>query len=365
MISLSVKPGESAKVEQSSLESSVQPEVTELRPSWSLIPARGRLLKQEDHIDVKSDGDLGVPPPPVVTPPSQAETALSPHHQRSSRLFQPFLTHQDDDHPPPLHHAQSSRAREPGGLPFTIENILKPNFGPSIFLQSVAARVAAVTEAHQRLSELGNEFEIKQEAAPLGSPLRGEQTVAKKVQDRISDNRNKPTPCFPEPVDLSRASDQAASGDLDEVKSDTGDLPPGMVRGPNGQLWPAWVFCTRYSDRPSSGPRSRRAKKPHEKVERSPTLSAEKRPRTAFDSAQLHRLKKEFEANRYLTEERRKNLSQELGLNENQIKIWFQNKRAKIKKSTGQRSELAQMLAAQGLYNHSTMAVDTDPGSDA
>ena len=32
-----------------------------------------------------------------------------------------------------------------------------------------------------------------------------------------------------------------------------GDCPPGMVRGPNGQLWPAWVFCTRYSDRPSSG----------------------------------------------------------------------------------------------------------------
>jgi hypothetical protein len=30
-------------------------------------------------------------------------------------------------------------------------------------------------------------------------------------------------------------------------------VPPGMVRGPNGQLWPAWVFCTRYSDRPSSG----------------------------------------------------------------------------------------------------------------
>ena len=24
------------------------------------------------------------------------------------------------------------------------------------------------------------------------------------------------------------------------------DCPPGMVRGPNGQLWPAWVFCTRY-----------------------------------------------------------------------------------------------------------------------
>ena len=24
------------------------------------------------------------------------------------------------------------------------------------------------------------------------------------------------------------------------------DVPKGMVYGPNGQLWPAWVFCTRY-----------------------------------------------------------------------------------------------------------------------
>ena len=42
------------------------------------------------------------------------------------------------------------------------------------------------------------------------------------------------------------------SNDDNKPKAD-GDCPPGMVRGPNGQLWPAWVFCTRYSDRPSSG----------------------------------------------------------------------------------------------------------------
>ena len=87
---------------------------------------------------------------------------------------------------------------------------------------------------------------------------------------------------------------------------------------------------------------------------------SEKRPRTAFSSDQLSRLKREFEENRYLTEERRKNLALELGLNENQIKIWFQNKRAKIKKSSGQKGELAQMLEAQGLYNHSTVPVDED-----
>ena len=86
----------------------------------------------------------------------------------------------------------------------------------------------------------------------------------------------------------------------------------------------------------------------------------DKRPRTAFSSDQLNRLRHEFDTNRYLTEERRGALSLDLGLNENQIKIWFQNKRAKLKKASGNKGELAQMLAAQGLYNHSTVPVDED-----
>ena len=51
-------------------------------------------------------------------------------------------------------------------------------------------------------------------------------------------------------------------------------------------------------------------------------------------------------------------MAQELGLQDNQIKIWFQNKRAKIKKSTGDKGELAKILEAQGLYNHQTIALD-------
>ena len=156
-------------------------------------------------------------------------------------------------------------------------------------------------------------------------------------------------------MDLSKTTNEAPKADA--------DCPPGMVRGPNGQLWPAWVFCTRYSDRPSSGPRARKMKKSEgSRVPTRTPSSDDKRPRTAFTSEQLKRLRKEFTANRYLTEERRKNLCAELGLSENQLKIWFQNKRAKLKKSTGEKGELAKMLETQGLYNHNTMSVDEEEG---
>ena len=85
-------------------------------------------------------------------------------------------------------------------------------------------------------------FKVKQEPPPPArSPEKG--TLPKDIIVRKnSTNTN-------QPVDLSKSS----SGDENETKGKDDDVPPGMVRGPNGQLWPAWVFCTRYSDRPSSG----------------------------------------------------------------------------------------------------------------
>lgn len=105
------------------------------------------------------------------------------------------------------------------------------------------------------------------------------------------------------------------------------------------------------------GPRCRKPRKKTEKQD-------DKRPRTAFSTAQLQRLRQEFDDNHYLSEQRRQTLAGELNLNESQVKIWFQNKRAKLKKSTGSKNPLAMRLIAEGLYNHTTVVVKGEETMD-
>ncbi|KAL3310600.1 hypothetical protein Ciccas_010832, partial [Cichlidogyrus casuarinus] len=57
-----------------------------------------------------------------------------------------------------------------------------------------------------------------------------------------------------------------------------------------------------------------------------------RRARTAFSYNQLIALENRFKSNRYLSVCERMNLAMQLNLTENQVKIWFQNRRTKWKK---------------------------------
>ncbi|XP_044075791.1 homeobox protein engrailed-2b-like [Siniperca chuatsi] len=221
---------------------------------------------------------------------------------------------------------------------FYIDNILRPDFGRK------TKDGALVREGDSLGVILGRQQLTGRKSSKTGNPQQGGVGGEEEEEDKGASDDQHP--------DAEARRPDLEAGEV-AVKGRQASSAPAA----KPMLWPAWVYCTRYSDRPSSGPRSRKPKK-------APTPSKDdKRPRTAFTAEQLHRLKMEFQNNRYLTEQRRQSLAQDLGLNESQIKIWFQNKRAKIKKTAGNNNSLALHLMAQGLYNHST-AKDAKSDSD-
>ncbi|KAF7667349.1 hypothetical protein LDENG_00065100 [Lucifuga dentata] len=224
---------------------------------------------------------------------------------------------------------------------FFIDNILRPDFGRK-------KDGSANREENSLASRENHNSPAAPQNEPVGSTVPAEGTST----PHTVTGAKKPAISTEEPLKpRGENGDQCLSSDSDSSQANSNPATSQPM------LWPAWVYCTRYSDRPSSGPRSRKPKK-------KTTSKEDKRPRTAFTAEQLQRLKSEFQTNRYLTEQRRQNLAQELGLNESQIKIWFQNKRAKIKKASGSKNSLALHLMAQGLYNHATVT-SKDEKSDS
>ncbi|XP_010878520.1 homeobox protein engrailed-1a isoform X2 [Esox lucius] len=234
---------------------------------------------------------------------------------------------------------------------FFIDNILRPDFGCRKEQALLGVRERAQTSSRDRAHPL-----VARPTHP-GTPCQDSNSSSDSTSSSTSSLGLSPTPKKGTP---SSKADESSGGGTLKFGENTSVMVVNGGRGgaaptPESQplLWPAWVYCTRYSDRPSSGPRTRKLKKTKNEKE-------DKRPRTAFTAEQLQRLKTEFQANRYITEQRRQSLAQELNLNESQIKIWFQNKRAKIKKANGYKNGLALQLMAQGLYNHSTTTIQED-----
>uniref|UniRef100_A0A915Q2Q8 Homeobox domain-containing protein n=1 Tax=Setaria digitata TaxID=48799 RepID=A0A915Q2Q8_9BILA len=63
------------------------------------------------------------------------------------------------------------------------------------------------------------------------------------------------------------------------------------------------------------------------------TATARRRQRTTFTSVQADTLEKEYLTDQYMPRSRRLLIARSLGLNESQVKTWFQNRRAKDKRN--------------------------------
>ena len=201
---------------------------------------------------------------PAAAAVSSAAGSPQPSLPSPPLLFQPFLPSADKN-------AAGAVGAKSGTLPFSIDNILKPSFGHRLqLLQTVA--VAAAAAAHRQQQEQQQRQQQQQglfTSDRLAEHLATSQPPPPPPRLLPASNGGPTNPGLNNnnrPVDLSRSKPTAppspekkpdsAGSPLPLKKEDDGDCPPGMVRGPNGQLWPAWVFCTRYSDRPSSGKRS-------------------------------------------------------------------------------------------------------------
>lgn len=101
-------------------------------------------------------------------------------------------------------------------LKYSIHNILQPDFGKSAILKTK-------TKCSEKIG-----FKPYEKQAPLGSLC---QTVS---QIGVKTNA----------CEIVREEEEE-----EEKKEEKGDSEDKKIP----QLWPAWVYCTRYSDRPSSG----------------------------------------------------------------------------------------------------------------
>lgn len=142
------------------------------------------------------------------------------------------MTSRESSQSPPINIQQliNNNIMNDSNLKFSIDNILKPTFGRRITDPLLKRNKSNKKSAAQRSSQQGIEKHGK--AIDLTATTNGMDA-------------SMTTPTMTTPT-------TAATPPLSNAQTEQ-DKPTNNSTSKSPMVWPAWVYCTRYSDRPSSG----------------------------------------------------------------------------------------------------------------
>lgn len=184
-------------------------------------------------------------PPPRCTSPEKSffritSYALSKPSPRES----PTLSESPSS---PSSSVGTSAAPSPiAPLKYSIFNILQPDFGKNAVHRTKTTKIGFKPYERSVSSPLSSPGSTTSSSAPLGSLCQAVSQIGRKPEPLV----------FGEPLETTSSrvplpvTSPVTGSSLDkpeEEKDEDSKVPT---------LWPAWVYCTRYSDRPSSGKKS-------------------------------------------------------------------------------------------------------------
>ena len=127
-------------------------------------------------------------------------------------------------------------------------------------------------------------------------------------------------------VDAILATDDNETSDASSKSSLSPVRAPPVLPQPTAQLPYAYAFHQQLALASAYGSSFVNSLDRHGRIQKS------KRNRTVFTNDQLDKLEQVFARSKYLVGTERTALATELGLNETQVKVWFQNRRIKYRK---------------------------------
>lgn len=131
-------------------------------------------------------------------------------------------------------------------LKYSIFNILQPDFGKNAVHRTKPTKISFKPYERSVSSPLSSPGSTTSSSVALGSLCQTVSQIGK----------SEAPPVFAEPLETSVSRTPVS---LTSPVDGTSPDKPEEEKGEDSKvptLWPAWVYCTRYSDRPSSGKKS-------------------------------------------------------------------------------------------------------------